>query len=293
MGGMAKAWHSQTWNWIDGAWVEGNPGIIGPRSHAAWLASTVFDGARVFEGRMPDMDRHAERVNRSALGMGLKPTMPADSIVELAREGARKFAPGTAIYVKPMYWAEADGPSTIIADEDSTRFCLCLFEAAMPPPAAGLSLTLGAYRRPTRETMPTEAKAGCLYPNNARVLKAAKAAGFDNALVLDMLGNVAETATSNVFMVKDGVVFTPMPNGTFLNGITRQRIIALMRVEGMPVHETALRYEDFKAADEIFTTGNYSKVMPVTRIDDRSLQPGPVTRKARELYMDFAAASPL
>lgn len=287
----SQTWYSQTWTWIEGEWLEGNPGIIGPRSHASWLASTVFDGARVFEGRMPDMDRHAERVNRSAATMGLKATMPAAEIVALAHEGARKFAPGTAIYVKPMYWAEADGPSTIIADEESTRFCLCLFEAAMPPPTVGLSLTLGAFRRPTRETMPTEAKAGCLYPNNARVLKAAKAAGFDNALVLDMLGNVAETATSNVFMVKDGVVFTPIPNGTFLNGITRQRIIGLMRADGLEVQETALKFEDFKTADEVFTTGNYSKVMAVTRIDDRHLQAGPVGRKARELYMDFAAAA--
>jgi len=282
------AWHTQTWNWIDGEWVEGNPGIMGPRTHGAWLASTVFDGARVFDGLMPDMDRHAARVNRSAEAMGLKPTMAANDIVALAREGTRKFAPGTAIYVKPMYWGEADGPSTIMADPESTRFCLCLFEASMPPPTSGFSVTLSKFRRPTMETMPTDSKAGCLYPNNARALRAAKQAGFDNALVLDMLGNVAETTTSNVFMVKDGVVRTPAINGTFLNGITRQRIIALLREAGYTVEETTLRYADFEAADEIFSSGNYAKVMPITRIDDRVLQPGPVSRKARELYMDFA-----
>lgn len=282
------AWHTQTWNWLDGEWVEGNPGIMGPRTHGAWLASTVFDGARVFDGLMPDMDRHAARVNRSAEAMGLKPTMAANDIVALAREGTRKFAPGTAIYVKPMYWGEADGPSTIMADPESTRFCLCLFEASMPPPTSGFSVTLSKFRRPTMETMPTDSKAGCLYPNNARALRAAKQAGFDNALVLDMLGNVAETTTSNVFMVKDGVVRTPAINGTFLNGITRQRTIALLREAGYTVEETTLRYADFEAADEIFSSGNYAKVMPITRIDDRVLQPGPVSRKARELYMDFA-----
>jgi len=282
------AWHTQTWNWLDGEWVEGNPGIMGPRTHGAWLASTVFDGARVFDGLMPDMDRHAARVNRSAEAMGLKPTMAANDIFALAREGTRKFAPGTAIYVKPMYWGEADGPSTIMADPESTRFCLCLFEASMPPPTSGFSVTLSKFRRPTMETMPTDSKAGCLYPNNARALRAAKQAGFDNALVLDMLGNVAETTTSNVFMVKDGVVRTPAINGTFLNGITRQRTIALLREAGYTVEETTLRYADFEAADEIFSSGNYSKVMPITRIDERVLQPGPVSRKARELYMDFA-----
>jgi branched-chain amino acid aminotransferase len=103
-----------------------------------------------------------------------------------------------------------------------------------------------------------------------------------------MLGNVAETTTSNVFMVKDGVVRTPAVNGTFLNGITRQRTIALLRAEGYVVEETSLRYSDFETADEIFSSGNYSKIVPIIRIDNRDLQPGPVGRKARELYMDFS-----
>jgi branched-chain amino acid aminotransferase len=103
-----------------------------------------------------------------------------------------------------------------------------------------------------------------------------------------MLGNVAELANSNIFMAKDGVVYTPMPNGTFLNGITRQRVITLMRTAGVAVVETTLRYRDFETADEIFATGNASKVVPITRIGERSLQPGPCYRQARELYWDYA-----
>jgi branched-chain amino acid aminotransferase len=285
---MQMAWYSQTWTWFDGGWHEGNPGIMGPRTHAAWLGSSVFDGARYFEGVAPDLDLHAARVNRSAAALGLKPTMAADEIVALTHEGAKKFGSDVAIYVKPMYWAEADGLSTIIGDPDSTRFCLCLFEAPLAPPGSALSLTKSSFRRPTLETMPTDSKAGCLYPNNARALREAKGKGFDNALVLDMLGNVAETATSNIFMVKDGVVFTPAPNGSFLNGITRQRVLKLLRGDGLEVRETALRYEDFLGADEIFASGNYSKVTPVRKIDERELQPGPVGRKARDLYWAFA-----
>jgi branched-chain amino acid aminotransferase len=105
-----------------------------------------------------------------------------------------------------------------------------------------------------------------------------------------MLGNVAEFANSNAFIVKDGVIFTPMPNGTFLNGITRQRVIGLLRAQGVMVVETTLRYRDFETADEIFATGNASKVLPVTRIGERSLQPGPMFRKARALYWEFAHA---
>ena len=89
-------------------------------------------------------------------------------------------------------------------------------------------------------------------------------------------------------MVKDGAVMTPASNGTFLNGITRQRMIRLLREEGLALEERTLRYEDFLDADEIFISGNYSKTMPVTRIDDRDLQPGPVARKARDLYWAFA-----
>jgi branched-chain amino acid aminotransferase len=138
------------------------------------------------------------------------------------------------------------------------------------------------------ETMPTDVKTGALYPNNARAARDAIARGFNNALVLDMLGNVAETASSNIFMVKDGVVMTPVPTGAFLNGVTRQRVIQLLRAAGHEVRETTLRVEDFIAADEVFTTGNYSKVMPITRVESAELQPGPVYRQAREAYWAYA-----
>ena len=280
--------HSETWTFVDGRWVDGNPGLTGPRSHAFWLGSSVFDGARFFEGVMPDMWLHAERLNRSALALGLKPTMEPESIVELTGEGARRFGPDAQLYVRPMYWAEGDGPGAVSPDPDSTRFLLCLYVEPLPPPSTGTTLTLSPFRRPSLETMPTDSKAGCLYPNNARVLRDAQKRGFGNALVRDMLGNIAETATSNIFMVKDGIVMTPMANGTFLNGITRQRMIKLMREAGLTVQETTLRYEDFMGADEIFTSGNYAKTTPVVRLDDRDLQPGPVSRKARELYWAFA-----
>jgi branched-chain amino acid aminotransferase len=89
-------------------------------------------------------------------------------------------------------------------------------------------------------------------------------------------------------MARDGVVYTPAPNGTFLSGITRDRVIGLLRAAGVTVVETSLAYADFQAADEIFTSGNFAKVSPIVRIDDRELQPGPFCRKARQLYWDFA-----
>ena len=283
------AW-SETWTFFEGRWLEGNPPLMGPRSHAFWLASTVFDGARVFEGVYPDLDRHADRLVRSASNLGLKAGVSPEEIVALTKEGTKKFAADAPLYVKPMVWAEGEGVSTILPNPDDCRFALCLFVAPMPEPR-GMSLTLSPFRRPSLECMPTDAKAGCLYPNNARCLSEAKSRGFDNCLVRDLLGNIAETATANIFMVKDGVVFTPAPNGAFLNGITRQRVIQLMRDTGVQVVEQALSYEDFARADEVFISGNYSKVMPVTRLDGREYQAGPAYRRARELYWEFAHAA--
>jgi branched-chain amino acid aminotransferase len=281
---------SQTWTFFEGAWREGNVGIIGPRTHASWLGSTVFDGARAFEGVTPDLDLHCARINQSATNFGLKPVVQVERWIELTYEGIKRFAPGTPLYIRPMYWADTGtAGGGVRFDPDSTRWCLCLYEAPMPEPR-GISVTLSPFRRPTHESAPVDAKASCLYPNSGRALFEAAGRGFDNCLLRDMLGNVAELANANVFMAKDGVVLTPSPNGAFLNGITRQRVMSLLLKAGVSVAEVTLTYDDFLAADEIFSAGNFSKVIPVTRIEQRPLQPGPMFHQARELYWAFAHA---
>jgi branched-chain amino acid aminotransferase len=288
---MAK-W-SETWTWLDGDWHEGNVLVAGPRTHAFWLGSSVFDGARAFEGVTPDLDRHCERLNASARALGLKPTQSVEAIMGLVKDGLRRFHSKEAVYIRPMYWAEDGGVggSSVPPNPETTRFLLCLYISPMNPPR-GFSITLSPFRRPSMESMPTDAKAGCLYPNNARCVMEAKSRGFDNALVLDMLGNVAEAGTSNLFMAKNGVVKTPALNGTFLAGITRRRTIELWRGAGIEVQETTLKVADFMDADEIFSTGNNSKVVAINRIESRELQPGPMMLKARKLYWDWAHSGP-
>lgn len=283
---VGNGW-SKTWTFFEGEWREGNVPIMGPRTHAAWLCSVVFDGARSFEGVTPDLDLHCARVNDSAVKLYLKASVSTGEWVRLAKEGLARFDKNATLYIRPMYWAEKEGSWVHGHDPDSTRWCLSIYEAPMRPPR-GFSVTLSPFRRPTLQTMPVDVKAGCLYPNNARALFEAQARKFDNAIVCDMLGNVAELATSNVFMAKDGVVFTPVPNGTFLAGITRQRVIGLLRESGVAVVEKTLTYQDFKDADEIFSTGNYSKVVPIVQIDSRPLAIGPLYAKARSLYWAFA-----
>jgi len=275
------------WTYYHGDWHEGDVRILRSSAHATWLGSLVFDGARAFEGVTPDLDRHCSRVIDSAAALGLETSLEGAEIEALARDGLARFPADAAVYIRPMIWAEESDAGTVPPLAASTDFAICLEEIPMSAPT-GFTITTTRFRRPTIEVMPVNAKAACLYPNNARMMQEAKAKGFHNALVCDMLGNVAELATSNVFMVRDGEVLTPAPNGTFLNGITRQRLITLLSEAGVPVYETTLSVEDFRKADEIFSTGNMSKVSPIIAFDERQLPIGPMARKARALYWDWA-----
>jgi len=275
---------TSAWHYLDGTWVSGNPGIMGPMTHGAWMASTVFDGARAIDGRMPDLDRHCARLIASAQAMDLVPPVTAEAVVERVREGLDHFTPGAPLYIRPMIWAET---GFVAPDPDSARFCLTLIEAPLPA-AEGLSVCLSRYRRPTPDSAPTDAKAACLYPTSGRALRDARRRGFDNAVVLDGLGNVAELTTANIFVVKDGEIATPAPNGTFLNGITKQRVAALLSEAGKLVMERRVTWAECLNADELFSTGNHGKVIPIRRIEDRDLPLGPVAKTARELYWSWA-----
>jgi branched-chain amino acid aminotransferase len=278
---------SNTWTFFEESWHPGNVPLFGPRTHAAWLGSTVFDGARAFEGVSPDLDLHMGRVNLSASNFKLKPVVSPERWMALARDGIDRFDKDAALYIRPMYWARDGVGGGVLFDPESTEWCMCIYEAPMPAPT-GMTITLSPYRRPTPDSAPVGAKASCLYPNNSRALLEAQARGFTNCLLLDALGAIAEFGNSNAFLVKDGVVYTPAPNGTFLNGITRKRLIELLRADGVSVIEKTLRYCDFETADEIFSSGNFAKVSPVSQIDNRSLSIGPLYLRARELYWDFA-----
>ncbi|WP_448204510.1 branched-chain amino acid aminotransferase [Azospirillum sp. sgz302134] len=278
----------QALSYVQGQWIAGNPAIVGPMTHALWLSSAVFDGARAFQGVAPDLDRHCARVVRSAQAMGLAPMLTAGEIEELCWDGIRRFPKEAELYIRPMFYAE-DG--FVAPDPESTRFVLSVYEAPLPS-AAGFTACLSTRRRPSPTMAPTEAKAACLYPNAGLALKEARERGFDNAVMLDPIGNVAEFATANLFIVQGGVqggvIRTPVPNGTFLNGITRQRVIALLREDGAVVEEGTLTARDLMEAEEVFSTGNYAKVLPVTRLEGRELPAGPVSTRARALYWEFA-----
>ena len=274
-------------HYIDGRWVEGNPPLLGPLTHATWLGSVVFDGARFFEGVAPDLDLHCQRLIDSANSFGLKPVVSGGEVLEIAQEGIAKFDRDTALYIRPMFWAEDGGAFFVAPDPESTRFCCSIFEKPMIEPS-GLKVCLSSFRRPAPDMAPTNAKASCLYPNSGRALHEAAAKGFDNAVMRDANGNVAEFATANLWIAKDGAAHTPVPNGSFLDGITKQRVARLLARAGIAVHERTITWDEVLDADEVFSTGNLVKVVPITKVEDRALQPGPIFSKARQLYWEWA-----
>ncbi len=274
--------------YFNGTWQNGDMPIMNAADHGAWLGSSVFDGARRFDGVTPDLLAHCERVVRSAAALMLTPTQTGAEIAEIVLEGLSAYAKDTPVYIRPMFWGLNGDRSAIVPAPNSCGFAVCLEEIPMAKPESTTTLGTTQFRRPVLESSVVNAKAGCLYPNNARMLAEVYANGYGNALVADALGNVAESATANVFMVRDGEVFTPVANGTFLSGITRARHIENLAADGVRVHEAVLSFDDFRAADEVFLSGNMSKVTPVTEFDGTHYQHGPVTRRVREMYWDWA-----
>ncbi|MCA1856611.1 branched-chain amino acid aminotransferase [Massilia oculi] len=274
--------------YFDGRWSEGNIPLYGAMDHSLWLGSSVFDGARALRGHLPDLRPHLERVIASSEKLGLRCPLDVDEMEALVREGVAKFPADAELYIRPLVFG-TDG--FLIPVAEASRFALTIFDAPLPP-FSGFSACLSTLLRPQPSMAPTDAKASALYANSTRAMREAKARGFDQAIMLDADGNVAEFATSNLFLVSaDGAVVTPRLNGTFLAGITRARVIALLAGEGVRVEERSVAPAELLSAREIFSTGNFGKVTPCTRYEERVLEAGPVARRARELYLAFTDAS--
>jgi len=271
--------------YFNGTWAEGNAPLFGAMDHSVWLGSSVFDGARSLRGHMPDLRPHLQRVITSAQRVGLTCPLSVEEMEKLVREGVAKFPADAELYIRPLVFG-TDG--LLIPVPEKSAFALTLFDAPMPP-FTGFSACLSGLRRPDALMAPTDAKASSLYANTSKALREARDRGFDNAVVCDSAGHVAEFASANLFFVTaQGKVVTPVANGTFLSGITRARVIALLGQEGIQVAERSVRPEELDAAVEIFNTGNYGKVTPCVRYEARTLPVGPIATLARDRYMAFS-----
>ena len=270
--------------YFKGQWAEGNVPLYGAMDHSVWLGSSVFDGARAIRGHLPDLRPHLERVVRSAERLGLRCPLTVEEMAALARAGVAKFAPDAELYIRPLVFG-CEG--FLVPEPEQSGFALTLFDAPMPP-FSGFAACLSTLLRPDPRMAPTDAKASALYANSTRVRREATVRGFDNGVVLDSIGHVAEFATSNLFLVApDGKVVTPVANGTFLAGITRARVIALLAEAGVMVQERSVLPAELDTALEIFSTGNYGKVTPCVRYEGRTLPAGPMATLARDRYLAY------
>ena len=272
--------------YTNGEWSEGNVQVMGAMDHSVWLGSSVFDGARAIRGHFPDLRLHLARAIRSAAYVGLTCPYTVDELEALCRVGAKKFPAEAELYIRPLIF----GTEGLLIPSQS-GFALTLFDAPLPE-FNGFSACLASQQRPNPSMAPTDAKASCLYPNTTRALVDAKNRGFANAVVCDGDGNVAEFATANLFFVSAaGELVTPIPNGTFLSGITRSRVIDLLENQGVSVFQRSVKPVELLTAREMFNTGNFGKVMPCTRYESHEMPIGEFAILARKLYMEFMEAS--
>jgi branched-chain amino acid aminotransferase len=269
--------------WFDGHWTDEAPRLTGPADHSFWLASVVFDGARAIRGCAPDLDLHCQRVIASAAALALTPAIDAAEIQRLAIEGIRRFRKDAELYIKPVFYTRG---GAIHLGQTTTEFVLHIFDAPLPGPG-GFSATMSPLRRPAPEMAPTDAKASCLYPNSSRATREAEGRGFDAAVMRDPWDNIAEFAFANLWIARNGVALTPTDNRTFLAGITRKRVMALLKEAGIEAREATLTAEDLHNADEIFSSGNYGKVIACNRFEDRALNAGPIAAEAHRRYLAF------
>ncbi len=271
--------------YFNGAWSEGNTPLFGAMDHSVWLGSSVFDGARAIRGMVPDLDLHLERVRQSADKLGLVCPYTVAEMTALVKAGMARFPADAELYIRPLVFATE---GLLIPESAKSGFALTLFDAPLPP-FSGFSACLSPLLRPDPLMAPTDAKASSLYANTTRALRDAKARGFDNAVIVDGQGHVAEFATSNLFLVTAaGKVVTPAANGTFLAGVTRARVIKLLAEAGIVVEERSVLPAELDDAREIFNTGNFGKVQPCVRYRSQNLPIGPIATLARDRYMAFA-----
>ena len=279
--------------WFDGEMIPWRDAKLHVLSHALHYASAVFEGERVYDGRVYKLSEHSERLGESARQMDMKMPYTAAEIDAATREVVAKNGIEEG-YVRPLAWRGSE-MMAVSAQETTIHVAI----AAWPWPAyfgdeartRGIKLAFAEYRRPAPDTAPTKTKAVGLYMICTLSKHKAEAEGYHDALMLDWRGRVAESTGANFFMVQNGTLHTPVPD-CFLDGITRRAVMALATARGIAIVERIIMPDELAAADEIFVTGTAAEVTPVGRIDDLSFQVGPITRVLMEDYDILVRASP-
>ena len=271
--------------WFDGRLTPWREARIHVLSHGLHYASCVFEGARAYDGRVFRCHEHATRLLSSALALGFEIPFTASEIAEACQGLICRHSLQHA-YVRPIAWRGSEdmgvsGPHAKVHVAIAAWNWPSVFEGEAK--TLGIRLRVSRWRRPAPDTAPTRAKAAGLYMICTLSRREAEQAGADDALMLDHQGLVAEATGANLFFVARGELHTPTPT-CFLDGITRQTVMALAKAAGIPVHERQVTLAELCQADEVFLTGTAYEVQPVRQIDDHHFKPGPVTRLLMDAY---------
>ena len=274
--------------WFDGKlvpWREANVHVL---THALHYASSVFEGQRAYGGEIFKLSEHSTRLRRSGELLGFELPYSVDEIDEACREVLRANNLVDA-YMRPLAWRGSEQMG-VSAQRTKIHVAIAAWEwgAYFGDEAAqkGIRLDISNWRRPAPYTAPTESKAAGLYMICTLSRHAAQAQGYDDALMFDWRGQIAEGTGANAFFVKNGSLHTPTPD-CFLDGITRRTVIDLAKRRGIEVVERAIWPEELEGFEQFFLTGSAAEVTPVASAGPWNFEVGDLTMQLRKDYLDL------
>ena len=271
--------------WHNGALIPWRESKLHVLSHGLHYASCVFEGERVYNGEVFKLCEHTQRLIDSGRELGFEIPYSLAELEQATREtvAAQGYADA---YVRPVAWRGSEMMG-VSAQDTKINVAIAVWEwpSYFSPEARmrGIRLTTSTWRRPAPDTAPVHAKAAGLYMICTLSKHAAEAEGFDDALMLDYRGQIAESTGANIFLVQDGKIHTPTPD-CFLDGITRRTVIGLAKKRNFEVIERAIMPDELEKTDEIFVTGTAAEVTPVGEIDGRKFTVGTICQTLMEDY---------
>ena len=272
--------------WYNGEFVEWQNATTHVLNHGLHYGSCVFEGLRVYGEKIYKLEKHTDRLFFSAKRMGIEVPYSKDEINK-AQEATIKKMNIKYGYVRPVIWRGSE-MMAISAQKNKINVAVATWEwpsyFTKEDRLKGISLQTAVWKRPPPDCIPTDTKAAGLYMICTLSKHEAEKNGFTDALMLDYKGRVSESTGSNIFLVINGEIHTPVPD-CFLNGITRQAVIEIAKNEGMKVIERDIYPDEIKNAEEIFLTGSAVEVTPVGKIDNQTFKVGDITAKISSLYM--------
>lgn len=272
--------------WMDGKIIPWREAQVHVLTHGLHYASSVFEGERCYSGNIFKSTEHSARLIRSAELIDMPMTMNVEQL-NAAKEEILAANNLKDAYIRPVAWRGSEQMG-ISAQATQTHVAIAcwVWPSYFSPEMRekGISLeTSQKWRTAMPETEPVASKCACMYTTRTMAKHAAEHRGFNDALLLDYMGRVAEATGANIFVIKDGAIKTPIAD-CFLNGLTRQTVIQLAKDLNLPVEEARISPEELKKADEVFLTGTAAEVTAVGKIDDVEYKVGPVTRQLRDAY---------